>query len=108
MCRRAQEFFFNRIAQLTYTFPEDATTSSGAPFWSAPKRFPSPVAFSASDPSYAAFLRAFAILLAELYGVVTDEWVHSAEKVAEAAAQIEVRAPRWSTTNNVVFNQASI
>ena len=28
------------MKQLIFTFPEDAATSTGAPFWSAPKRFP--------------------------------------------------------------------
>jgi hypothetical protein len=47
-----------RIAQLTFTFPEDATTSTGAPFWSAPKRFPAALKFDAADPSHAAFVQA--------------------------------------------------
>ena len=33
---RFQEVFHDKIAQLTYTFPEDAVTSTGSPFWSAP------------------------------------------------------------------------
>lgn len=40
-----------------FTFPEDATTSTGAPFWSAPKRFPQALTFSADDPSHAAFVQ---------------------------------------------------
>jgi Ubiquitin-activating enzyme active site len=43
--------FHDRIAQLVYTFPEDSVTSTGAPFWSAPKRFPHPLSFDASDAS---------------------------------------------------------
>lgn len=43
--------FHDRIAQLVYTFPEDAVTSTGAPFWSAPKRFPHALTFDAADPS---------------------------------------------------------
>lgn len=54
---RFQDYFHNRIAQLTYTFPEDATTSTGAPFWSAPKRFPRPLNFDPKDPAHAAFVQ---------------------------------------------------
>ncbi|KAG0458597.1 hypothetical protein HPP92_023754 [Vanilla planifolia] len=32
---RFEDYFSNRVKQLTYTFPEDAVTSSGSPFWSA-------------------------------------------------------------------------
>jgi len=48
-----QTQFHDRIAQLVYTFPEDAVTSTGAPFWSAPKRFPHALTFDAADPSQA-------------------------------------------------------
>lgn len=48
-----QRQFHDRIAQLVYTFPEDAVTSTGAPFWSAPKRFPHALTFDAADPSQA-------------------------------------------------------
>jgi molybdopterin/thiamine biosynthesis adenylyltransferase len=46
-----EDYFSNRVKQLTFTFPEDTMTSSGAPFWSAPKRFPRPLEFSSSDSS---------------------------------------------------------
>ena len=35
--RKFQHQFYDRVAQLTFTFPEDARTSTGALFWSAPK-----------------------------------------------------------------------
>lgn len=56
-CPGPQDYFHNRIAQLTYTFPEDATTSTGAPFWSAPKRFPRPLNFDPNDKAHAAFVQ---------------------------------------------------
>lgn len=46
-----QTQFHDRIAQLVYTFPEDAVTSTGAPFWSAPKRFPHALTFDEADAS---------------------------------------------------------
>ncbi len=53
-----QDYFHNRVAQLIFTFPEDALTSTGMPFWSAPKRCPKPLNFDAHDPSHASFVQA--------------------------------------------------
>ncbi|GLC36229.1 E1 ubiquitin-activating protein [Pleodorina starrii] len=89
---RFQDYFHNRIAQLTYTFPEDATTSTGAPFWSAPKRFPRPLNFDAADRSHAAFVQAGAVLRAEVYGIPRPAWASDASKVAAAAAAVDVPA----------------
>lgn len=52
-----QDYFHNRVAQLVFTFPEDAVTSTGSPFWSAPKRFPRPLDFDGSDMSHASFVQ---------------------------------------------------
>ncbi len=52
-----QDYFHDRIAQLVYTFPEDSLTSSGLPFWSAPKRCPKPLTFDAADASHASFIQ---------------------------------------------------
>uniref|UniRef100_A0A7N0VEH5 E1 ubiquitin-activating enzyme n=1 Tax=Kalanchoe fedtschenkoi TaxID=63787 RepID=A0A7N0VEH5_KALFE len=59
-----EDYFADRVKQLTYTFPEDATTSTGAPFWSPPKRFPRPLQFSVDDPSHLHFVMAASILRA--------------------------------------------
>jgi len=67
--KQFQDHFYDKIMQLTYTFPEDAVTSTGSPFWSAPKRFPRPVVFSAHDVSHMTLLRAMANLKAESCGV---------------------------------------
>ena len=67
--RQFQEQFHDKIKQLTFTFPEDAVTSTGSPFWSAPKRFPRPVIFSSSDVAHMTLIRALANLKAEVCGV---------------------------------------
>eukprot|EP00197_Chlamydomonas_leiostraca_P014632 CAMPEP_0202866272 /NCGR_PEP_ID=MMETSP1391-20130828/7292_1 /ASSEMBLY_ACC=CAM_ASM_000867 /TAXON_ID=1034604 /ORGANISM="Chlamydomonas leiostraca, Strain SAG 11-49" /LENGTH=1026 /DNA_ID=CAMNT_0049546205 /DNA_START=133 /DNA_END=3213 /DNA_ORIENTATION=+ len=85
-----QDYFHSRIAQLVYTFPEDATTSTGAPFWSAPKRFPHALDFEPSDKAHAAFVQAGAILRAEVYGIPRPDWAADAHKVAEVAAKVPV------------------
>lgn len=40
-----EEQFSNQIKQLLFNFPPDQKTSTGAPFWSGPKRCPHPIKF---------------------------------------------------------------
>lgn len=87
---RFEDYFADRVKQLTYTFPEDATTSSGAPFWSAPKRFPRPLQFSVDDASYLQFLLAASMLRAETFGIPIPDWVNSPQKLAEAVDKVMV------------------
>ncbi|CAK8537841.1 unnamed protein product [Lathyrus sativus] len=78
-----EDYFANRVKQLAYTFPEDAATSTGAPFWSAPKRFPRPLQFSTSDQSHLQFLKAASILRAETFGIPIPDWVNNPIKLSE-------------------------
>lgn len=88
--RKLQDYFHNRIAQLVYTFPEDYATSSGAPFWSPPKRFPVAIPFSADDELHAAFIVAAANLQAEIHGVEKPEWAGDVAAVAAKASAVVV------------------
>lgn len=85
-----QDYFYNRVAQLTFTFPKDAVTSTGTPFWAPPKRFPVPLDFDPKDPSHTSFVQAAAILRSEVYQIPLPEWAADASKVAEAAAKVAV------------------
>ena len=69
-----QTRFHDRIAQLVYTFPEDAVTSTGSLFWSPPKRFPHALTFSAADSAHAEFVQAAAILKAGVHGIALPSW----------------------------------
>ncbi|MBA0609500.1 hypothetical protein Godav_021540, partial [Gossypium davidsonii] len=77
-------------AELIYTFPEDAATSTGAPFWSAPKRFPHPLQFSTADPSHLQFVMAASILRAETFGIQIPDWVKHPQMLAEAVDKVTV------------------
>ncbi|KAK4696125.1 ubiquitin-activating enzyme E1, partial [Lecanoromycetidae sp. Uapishka_2] len=59
----------NAIQQLLYNFPKDSTTSSGAPFWSGPKRAPDPLTFNASNPTHLGYVLSAAHLHAFNYGI---------------------------------------
>ncbi|OMO82887.1 Ubiquitin/SUMO-activating enzyme E1 [Corchorus capsularis] len=87
---RFEDYFANRVKQLIYTFPEDAATSTGAPFWSAPKRFPHPLQFSAADPSHLHFIMAASILRAETFGIPVPDWVKNPKMLAEAVEKVIV------------------
>ena len=71
----------NAIQQLLYNFPKDSTTSSGAPFWSGPKRAPDPLRFDSSNPTHMSFVTAAAYLHAFNYGLDTTKGI--SEKHAE-------------------------
>ena len=64
--------FNNDIQQLLYNFPKDCMTSSGAPFWSGPKRAPNPLTFDASNATHMGFVVAAAHLHAFNYGIKVD------------------------------------
>ncbi|KAF8397226.1 hypothetical protein HHK36_016136 [Tetracentron sinense] len=85
-----EDYFSNRVKQLTFTFPEDAATSNGAPFWSAPKRFPHPLQFSADDPGHLHFVMAGSILRAETFGISIPDWAKYPKKLADAVNKVMV------------------
>ena len=67
--RQFEGKYNNDIQQLLYNFPKDCTTSSGAPFWSGPKRAPGPLTFDASNPTHIGFIIGAAHLHAFNYGI---------------------------------------
>ncbi|XP_047330703.1 ubiquitin-activating enzyme E1 1-like [Impatiens glandulifera] len=87
---RFEDYFANRVKQLIYTFPEEAATSTGAPFWSAPKRFPTPLQFSVSDLSHINFIMAASILRAETFGIPIPDWANNPSKLAEEVDKVMV------------------
>ncbi|XVF20358.1 hypothetical protein REPUB_Repub11eG0191300 [Reevesia pubescens] len=87
---RFEDYFANRVKQLIFTFPEDAATSTGAPFWSAPKRFPHPLQFSAADLSHLHFIMAASILRAETFGIPVPGWAKNPKMLAEAVEKVIV------------------
>jgi ubiquitin-activating enzyme E1 len=87
---RFEDYFSNRVKQLTFTFPEDATTSTGAPFWSAPKRFPHPLEFSTADLSHVQFVMAASILRAVSFGITVPDWAKNTTTLINAISKVSV------------------
>ena len=64
-----QENYSNSIRQLLFNFPADQLTTSGAPFWSGPKRCPHHVDFDTENEVHVDFVESTANLRAEMYGI---------------------------------------
>jgi len=64
-----QDYFDNQITQLLFNFPPDQMTSSGAPFWSGPKRCPKAVKFDPNNDLHVDFIMAAANLYAFNYNL---------------------------------------
>lgn len=64
-----ERHYNNTIQQLLYNFPKDSKTASGSPFWSGPKRAPTPLKFDGSNPTHLGFIIAAANLHAFNYGI---------------------------------------
>ena len=67
--RMFEKEYNNAILQLLYNFPKDSTTSSGVPFWSGPKRAPTPLRFDVENPTHLGYVIAGANLHAFNYGI---------------------------------------
>lgn len=64
-----EQLFHNQIIDLLTSFPPDSKDSSGQPFWSGPKRAPTPQVFDPTDPVHVSFVTATANLVAYTLGL---------------------------------------
>jgi len=72
-----------------FTYPLDAKTKQGAPFWSLPKRPPTEIIFDPKNPLHAQFVTACACLKASIFNIPfpNDARKESGRlKIAEEAA----------------------
>eukprot|EP01018_Ginkgo_biloba_P009922 Gb_06844 [translate_table: standard] len=88
--RKFEDYFANRIKQLTFTFPKDSKLGNGAAFWSPPKRFPKPLEFTLTDPSHLSFLAAASILRAQSYGIPVPDWASNPKKLEEVLQTVQI------------------
>ncbi|KAH7967635.1 hypothetical protein HPB52_001512 [Rhipicephalus sanguineus] len=86
---RFQDQYDNQIRLLLRNYPENHTTSSGAPFWSGFKRCPHPIEFNPNNALHMDYIVAAANLRATMFGIprITDR-----EAIAEMLKVVEVPA----------------
>eukprot|EP00002_Diphylleia_rotans_P028574 TRINITY_DN5775_c0_g3_i4.p1 TRINITY_DN5775_c0_g3~~TRINITY_DN5775_c0_g3_i4.p1 ORF type:complete len:1201 (+),score=238.65 TRINITY_DN5775_c0_g3_i4:1107-4709(+) len=94
-----EDMFVNRIKQLIHIFPQDAVTTSGAPFWSPPKRFPCPLFFDPVDPVHMQFLIAASNLRAHLSQIYIPETSRDPEYYENFLTSISV--PEFTPSSDV-------
>jgi ubiquitin-activating enzyme E1 len=92
------------LKQLIHNFPEDAKNSkTGKPFWSPPKRFPTPLEFDPADPLHMDFLIAATNLRATVNGINPPEGVDPRDPAyfREAVAGVQIR--EWAPKEGVAI-----
>jgi len=97
--------FVNRIKELIFNFPENATTSTGAPFWSPPKRFPQVLSFNAEDPMHLQFIIAGANLRASTFGITRPKNHRKPEFFKQVLADIHL--PEFVPTRKKIQTEAT-
>ncbi|KAL4623620.1 ubiquitin-like modifier-activating enzyme 1 [Arapaima gigas] len=88
--------YSNNIRQLLHNFPPDQLTSSGAPFWSGPKRCPHPLEFSTSIELHMDYIMAAANLFAQTYGLAG-----STDRAAVIRLLQDVKVPVFTPKSGV-------
>ncbi|XP_041129070.1 ubiquitin-like modifier-activating enzyme 1 [Polyodon spathula] len=89
----------NNIRQLLHNFPPEQLTSSGAPFWSGPKRCPHHLEFSTSNDLHVDYIMASANLLAKTYGVPGSRDRAALVKILDA-----VHVPQFTPRSGVTIH----
>lgn len=79
-------YYDYQIRDLLSVFPIDHKDKSGQPFWSGPKRAPSPITFDLSNPTHLNFVVCYANLIAVALGIPEN-------RDAKAVASISEKVP---------------
>jgi hypothetical protein len=89
------KYFRDDVMQLLYTYPLDAKTKNGEPFWRLPKRPPTPIKhFNPEDLLHCTFVATLAALLAKIYQIPFPQNFRSEKErleIGKAASQIKIQ-----------------
>ncbi|XP_047393198.1 ubiquitin-like modifier-activating enzyme 1 isoform X2 [Sciurus carolinensis] len=82
--------YSDNIQQLLHNFPPNQLTSSGALFWSGPKRCPHPLIFDINNPLHLDYVMAAANLFAQTYGLTGSQ-----DRVAVTSLLQSLQVPKF-------------
>jgi len=100
-----QENFHNTIAQLLYNFPSDQKTSSGALFWSGPKRCPNALNYDSENSDHLNFIISSANLRAFNYNIPECRDVAF---IKESVAKVDVPAFKPKSGVKIALTEAEM
>lgn len=108
-------YYDHSIRDLLSIFPKDHKDKDGQPFWSGPKRAPSPISFDGSDAMHIGFLMTYSNLIANALSIpsMNDEAAFAElaknTKVADyVPKKIEVKLPEEEKNNNQAAEVAAL
>jgi hypothetical protein len=67
--KKFEKFFSHDIQQLLHVYPLTSKTKDGNPFWTLPKRPPTPIVFNPEDPLHCLFISSMACLRATIFKI---------------------------------------
>ncbi|ELW72276.1 Ubiquitin-like modifier-activating enzyme 1 [Tupaia chinensis] len=102
-CHHWHTQYSHNIQQLLHNFPPDQLTSSGAPFWSGPKRCPHPLTFDVNNPLHLDYVMAAANLFAQTYGLTG-----SLDRAAVATVLHSVQVPEFTPKSGVKIHVSDL
>lgn len=79
------DFFDFTIRDLLSLFPKDHVDKDGVPFWSGPKRAPSPIPFNPNEERHLKFVMCYANLFATCLGIPENRNVNAVREMATNA-----------------------
>lgn len=79
------DYYDYTIRDLLSLFPKDHKDKDGVPFWSGPKRAPSPISFDANDERHLTFVLTYANLIATALNIPINTDRNAVREIAKAA-----------------------
>lgn len=101
------DYYNYTIKDLLSLFPKDAKDKEGAPFWSGPKRCPSPIEFDVSNKQHVEFIVSYSNLIAAALKIPENRDVAAITQMVQGVKvpeyvpkKIEVKLPGEEENNN--------
>ncbi|XP_071463175.1 ubiquitin-like modifier-activating enzyme 1 [Marmota flaviventris] len=88
--------YSDNIQQLLHSFPPSQLTSSGALFWSGPKRCPHPLIFDVNNPLHLDYVMAAANLFAQTYGLAGSQ-----DRGAVTSLLLSLPVPKFTSKSGI-------